>query len=171
VSASFEQPLSRKVLLALRCLWLLASLRVLALWAHEPLLAYANSYDQTRYTSCFHVYPDRPAEVPPQQNSPEAPFAKYRFIQTGDPMCYWSSELLFTGATALVWKIGEAVGGDGVHDVRVVGVLRWLALLGVSVALSMAWLRRGDPRAAIANAALLPLLFADPGNTLYLDTF
>ena len=35
----------------------------------------------------------------------------------------------------------------------------------------MAWLRRGDPRVAIANAALLPLLLADPGNTLYLDTF
>jgi len=41
----------------------------------------------------------------------------------------------------------------------------------LSIALSRSWLRRGDARAAIANAALVPLVFADPGNTLYLDTF
>jgi hypothetical protein len=155
----------------LAALWLLACLRVAVLWAHDPLLAYANSYDQTRYTSCFQMYPDRPAGIPPQQNSPEAPFAKYRFIATGDPMCYWSSELLFSGAAALVWRVGEALGGGEVHDVRLVGALRWLTLFGLSMALSLAWLRHGEPRIAIAHAALLPLLFADPGNTLYLDTF
>lgn len=157
------------ILLAL--LWLAATLRAFALWSHDPLYAYANSYDQTRYTNCFHFYPDRPAAIPPQQNSPQAPFSDYRFIATGDPMCYWSSELLFTGATALAWKAGEAFGGGEVHDVRWVGALRWLAVLALSIALSLAWLRRGDARAAVANAALLPLLFADPGNTLYLNTF
>ena len=146
---------------------LAGTLRAYVLWAHAPLHAYANSYDQTRYTNCFRFYPDRAADVPPQQNSPEAPYARYRFIESGDPMCYWSSELVFTGATAAIWKLA---GGD-VHDVRTVGVLRWLAMLALSLALSLAWLRRGDARAALANAALLPLLFADPGNTLYLDTF
>jgi hypothetical protein len=58
-----------------------------------------------------------------------------------------------------------------VHDARWIGALRWLALLALSIALSRAWVRRGDTRAALVNAALLPLLFADPGNTLYLDTF
>ncbi|HEY0179957.1 MAG TPA: hypothetical protein VGC30_10045 [Dokdonella sp.] len=162
---------SRAVLAVLAALWLAGTLRAFALWAHVPLYAYANSYDQTRYTSCFHFYPDRPAEVPPQQNSPQAPFAKFRFVATGDPMCYWSSELAFTGATALVWTLGEAAGAGDRHDVRWVGALRWLALLAVSIALSRAWLRRGDRRAALANAALLPLFFADPGNTLYLNTF
>jgi hypothetical protein len=157
------------MLLAL--LWLAATLRVFALWAHDPLHAYANSYDQTRYTNCFHFYPDRPAAIPPQQNSPQAPFSDYRFIGTDDPMCYWSSELAFTGATAAIWKLGETFGAGEVHDVRWVGALRWFALLALSIALSRAWMRRGDTRAAFANAALLPLLFADPGNTLYLDTF
>ena len=161
----------RWVLLALACLWLLGSLRAFALWSHEPLYAYANSYDQTRYTSCFHFYPDRAARIPPQQNSPEAPFSRFRFIATGDPMCYWSSELLFTGAAALVWTSVEIAGGGDVHGVRIVGALRWLALIVLSMAFSLAWLRRGDVRAALANALLLPLLFADPGNTLYLDTF
>lgn len=155
----------------LALLWLAGTLRAFALWAHDPLYAYANSYDQTRYTNCFHFYPDRPAAIPPQQNSPQAPFSDYRFVATGDPMCYWSSELVFTGAAALTWKLGEVFGGGEVHDVRPVGALRWLVLLALSVALSLAWLRRGDARAALANAALLPLLFADPGNTLYLNTF
>ncbi len=152
-------------------LLLAGSLRALALWAHDPLYAYANSYDQTRYTNCFHFYPDRPARIAPLQNSPQAPFAKFRFIVIDDPMCYWSSELVFTGATALIWKIGELAGAGEMHDVRWVGALRWLVLLGLSSAISLAWLRRGDTPAALANAALVPLLFADPGNTFYLNTF
>src|SRR5665213_2160860 len=122
---SGSHPLSRRVLVVLALLWLAGTLRVFALWAHVPLYAYANSYDQTRYTSCFHFYPDRTPGVAPQQNSPEAPYARYRFIATGDPMCYWSSELVFTGATALVWKSVEALGGGSVHDVRWIGALRW----------------------------------------------
>ena len=165
------RPRSRLVIIALALLWLAGTLRAFALWSHVPLHAYANSYDQTRYTSCFHFYPDRPAEVPPQRNSPEAPYAHYRFIATDDPMCYWSSELLFAGATAAIWKAGEVLGAGDVHSVRWAGALRWAALLALSLALSLAWLRRGDARAALANAALVPLLFADPGNTLYLDTF
>lgn len=152
-------------------LWLVATLRAYALWSHAPLYAYANSYDQTRYTNCFHFYPDRAPPVAPQDNSPQAPFDHYRFIATDDPMCYWSTELAFTGATAALWKAQSALAGDPIHSVRWIGLLRWSALLGLSIALSLAWLRRGEARAALANAALLPLLFADPGNTLYLNTF
>ncbi len=162
---------SRAVLALLALLWLLGSVRALMPVLHEPLYAYANSYDQARYTGCFQLYPDRPASVPPQRNSPQAPFSDFRFIASADPMCYWSSELLFTGAAALGWHVAEALGGAHVHDVRPLGVLRWGALLALSVALSLAWLRRGRPLAAVANAALLPLLFADPANTLYLATF
>jgi hypothetical protein len=162
---------SRAVPALLAVLWLLGTVRALAPVLHEPLHAYANSYDQARYTGCFHIYPDRPASVPPDRNSPQAPFADFRFIASDDPMCYWSSELLFTGAAALGWHTAEALGGTHVHDVRPLGVLRWGALLALSVALSRAWLGRGRPLAALANAALLPLLFADPANTLYLATF
>lgn len=162
---------SRTLLALLALLWLAGTLRALALWTHDPLYAYANSYDQVRYTNCFHFYPDRPSAIPAEENSPGAPFAKFRFIANPNPMCYWSSELLFTGGTALAWKLDEWRGTGEVHDVRWVGALRWLALLALSIGFSLAWLRRGDARAALANAALVPLLFADPGNTLYLDTF
>src|SRR6185312_11613211 len=90
-------------------LWAIGTLRALLVAMHAPLYAYANSYDETRYTTCFHFYPDRPAGVEPQLHSPEAPYAKFRFIETRDPMCYWSSELAFTGATALIWSAGEAM--------------------------------------------------------------
>ena len=167
-----SQPTASRILVGiLIALWLAGTLRALTVFLHDPLYAYANSYDETRYTSCFHFYPDRPAAVPPQQHSPEAPYSRFRFISSGDPMCYWSSELAFTGATALVWKAAEILGSDRVHDVRFVAVLRWLSLLALSIGLSRAWLRRGEPRVALANAALVPLVFADPGNTLYLATF
>ncbi|MBN8727661.1 MAG: hypothetical protein J0H15_08145 [Xanthomonadales bacterium] len=159
------------LLVILVLLWAAGTLRAGLLWSHDPLYAYANSYDQTRYTSCFHFHPDRPAGVAPQQNSPQAPFAQFRFITSDDPMCYWSSELAFTGATAAVWKLSAALGAGPSHSVRWTGALRWLALLALSIAVSMAWLRRGDAPAALANAALLPVLFADPANTLYLNTF
>lgn len=162
---------TRVATIALVLLWIAGTLRAFLLWSHDPLYAYANSYDETRYTTCFHFYPDRAASVPPQQKSPDAPYSRFRFIATGDPMCYWSSELAFGGVTALAWKATEAVTGDPVHGVRGVGALRWAALLAVSVALSLSWLRQGRVRAALANAALVPLVFADPGNTLYLDTF
>ena len=152
-------------------LWTVGTLRALLVCMHSPLYAYANSYDQTRYTTCFDFYPDRPSGVAPQLHSPEAPYSRYRFIDAADPMCYWSSELAFGGATALIWKSAEALTGDMVHDARWAGALRWLVLLALSIAFSRALLRRNDTRAAIANAALVPLVFADPGNTLYLSTF
>jgi hypothetical protein len=152
-------------------LWLAGTLRACLIWMHDPLYAYANSYDQTRYTACFRFYPDRAPDVAPELNSPEAPYSHFRFMPTGEAMCYWSSELAFGGATALIWKSAELFGGGRVHDARWVGTLRWLALLAVSIAFSRAWLVRGNARAALANAALVPLVFADPGNTLYLSTF
>jgi hypothetical protein len=163
--------ISRGVIALLVLLWLAGTLRAFVLWSHDPLHAYANSYDQTRYTTCFGFHPDRPLAIPPQTNSPQSPFSDYRFLPVETPFCYWSSELAFTGATAAIWHAEEFLGRGEVHDVRWVGALRWIALLALSIALSLAWLRRGDVRAAIANAALVPLVFADPGNTLYLDTF
>lgn len=162
---------SRRAWTLVAALWLLGAARLLAMWAHDPLIAYANSYDETRYTSCFHLYPDRPADIPPQRNSPDAPYSGYRFIASGDPMCYWSSEWLFQGVTALIYRVDNVVTGAVVHSVRWIGALRMLVLLALSATFSIAWLRRGESGAAIANAALLPLLLADPGNTLYLNTF
>src|SRR5665647_1371495 len=52
---SVQRPISRVVLLVLVLLWLLGTLRAFALWSHDPLYAYANSYDQTRYTCLLYT--------------------------------------------------------------------------------------------------------------------
>jgi hypothetical protein len=148
-----------------------AMLRVLLLVAHDPLIALANSYDEVRYTACFDLYPDRPDTVPPDRNSPEAPFAAYRFVPTAEPMCYWSSELLFQGVVVTFYRAQQALANTQRFSVRWIGLLKFAALMAVWIGFSRAWLRRGDWGAALANGLLLPLLFADPANTIYLNTF
>ena len=140
-----------------------------ALISHDPLLAYANSYDEVRYTACFDLYPDRPREIPPADNSPWAPFSHYVFIPggAGEPMCYWSSELLPQAIVVAGWKAAEAFGGGAGHSVYALGMLKYALLFGLNLAFTLAWWRRRRPVCALANAALLPLLFADTANTLY----
>jgi hypothetical protein len=146
-------------------------LRAALLVAHVPLIALANSYDEVRYTGCFDLYPDRPDTVTPTRNSPQAPFAHYRFLRNDQPMCYWSSELLFQGVAVAIYRAQQTVAGIQHYSVRWIGGLKFAALLGVWAAFTLVWLRRGEWGAALANGLLLPLLFADPANTVYLNTF
>ncbi|MBS0589459.1 MAG: hypothetical protein JSR65_02335 [Proteobacteria bacterium] len=157
--------------------WALAACLLAGLWrlgalvAHEPLIALANSYDEVRYSACFGLYPDRPDAVPPERNSPQAPYSRYRFVTAKNPICYWSTELLFQGAAAAVFHAEEAATGTTVHSVRWIGAFKIAAMLALWLGFSVAWLRRREPWSALANGLLLPLLFADPANTIYLNTF
>lgn len=160
--------------------WLLAALalclvvglaRMATLWAHTPLIALANSYDEVRYSACFDLYPDRDVSIPPTRNSPEAPFARYRFIPNASPICYWSTELGFQGAAALVYRAQQAMTGEQAHSVRWIGAFKIAALLALWCAFGVAWLRRQEPWSALANGLLLPVLFADPAATIYLNTY
>lgn len=145
--------------------------RVIPLLLHEPLIALANSYDEVRYTACFDLYPDRPGEADPTRNSPEAPYSHYAFAVNPAPMCYWSSELLFQGATAALYHLQHALYGTTSFSVRWIGALKLIALLLLWAAFTAAFLRRGEPWSALANGLLLPLVFADPADTIYLNTF
>jgi hypothetical protein len=146
-------------------------LRVILLIAHIPLIALANSYDEVRYTACFNLYPERAHAVPPSQNSPEAPFARYAFRSDDNPMCYWSSELLFQGAVVAIYRAQQAFADMSAYSVRWIGTLKFAALFGVWFGFTIAWWRRREWGPALANGLLLPLLFADPANTIYLNTF
>ena len=164
---------SLRVLFCIALITLLGLLRAASVMTHDPLLAYANSYDEVRYSACFDVYPDRPREIPPTDNSPWAPFADYVFIDRAGaaPMCYWSSELLPQGLTIAAWHIAESFGADPQHSVRSLGMLKIMLLIVLNVAVSIAWWRRRQGVYALANAAVLALVFADPANTLYANTF
>ena len=165
-------PESSGWLAALLLVCLVAGLwRVVPLLLHEPLIALANSYDEVRYTACFDLYPDRPGEADPTRNSPEAPYAHYAFAANPAPMCYWSSELLFQGITAALYHLQQAWFGAASFSVRWIGAFKLIALLLLWAALTVAFLRRGEPWSAVANGLLLPLVFADPADTIYLNTF
>ncbi len=146
-------------------------LRVVPLLLHAPLIALANSYDEVRYSACFDLYPQRPDSIPPDRNSPQAPFSHYVFRTGEQPICYWSSELLFQGVGAAVYRAQAALTGQAGFSARWIGLLKFAALLLLWMAFSLAWWRRGEPWPALANGLLLPLLFADPANTIYLNTF
>jgi hypothetical protein len=148
-----------------------ALLRVVPLLLHEPLIALANSYDEVRYTACFDLYPDRPGLSDPTQNSPEAPYSHYAFAANPAPMCYWSSELLFQGATVAIYHLQHALTGAASFSVRWIGALKFVALLLMWCAFTTAFLHRDEPLSALANGFLLPLMFADPADTIYLNTF
>lgn len=181
-SAARAIPLARKktaiiprdtpfsLLFALLVCLVLGLSRIGALYLHEPLIALANSYDEVRYSACFDLYPARPAAIPPTQNSPEAPYSQYQFVAGASPICYWSTELLFQGAAAQVFRAQESAGARA-FSVHWIGAFKIAALLLLWFGFSVAWLRRREPWSALANGLLLPLLFADPANTIYLDTF
>jgi hypothetical protein len=151
-------------------LFAIGVLRIVTLLAHEPLVALANSFDQARYTGCFDLFPDRPAAVRPDENSPAAPYEAFRFQRNPTPLCYGSSELIVQAVAVALYRIDAMLGGGDVHSVRVVAALRFALLLAIALALTRAWLRRGDRTAALANAAVFALLLADPSNTVYFAT-
>ncbi|HEY8010294.1 MAG TPA: hypothetical protein VIE67_04790 [Rudaea sp.] len=161
----------RWLLFALAACLLVGLLRIGALYLHTPLIALANSYDEVRYSACLDLYPARAVMVPPTRNSPQAPYSRYQFIAAANPICYWSSELLFQGAAAAVYRLDAARTGARDFSVRWIGAFKIIALLGIWLAFSVAWLRRREPWSALANGLLLPILFADPANTIYLNTF
>ena len=155
---------------ALVLLTLLALVRGFGLVLHKPLLAYANNFDQIRFTVCIDVGPNRPG-VPPERNNPQAPLRYFSFFPLPADACYWTSDLAFTAPTALAWKIDEKLTGTDKHSVRDLGVLRMLAWCLAGAWVTRAWLRVGSRAAALANVAWLALVGFDPANTLYIDAF
>ena len=151
-------------------LFALALVRGVLMLTAQPLVALANNYDQVRYTACFDLYPVRPG-VDPTANNYQAPLETYAFTPVPSPFCYWTSDLVFQGAAAVLFAVHEAAGGDANHSVRLLGVLRLAAWLAAATLVSLAFARDGALPAALANLAWLAALGLDPVNSLYLNTF
>ena len=149
----------------------LGMLRVLPVLLHTPLIALANSYDEVRYSACFDLYPDRPAEISPALNSPEAPYSHYAFQHTEQPICYWSTEWIGQAAAATFFKIQHAVTGQTSFSMRWLGLSKFGVFMLVWLFFTIEWWRRGPPALTLANGVLFPLLLCDPANTIYLNTF
>jgi hypothetical protein len=151
--------------------FVLGLVRAAPVLLHEPLIALANSYDEVRYSACFDLYPDRPAEINPTLNSPQAPYAHYTFRETEQPICYWSTEWIGQATAAAFFKIQHAVTGQTTYSIRWLGLTKFVVCVLVWLFFTLEWWRRGPPALTLANGLVFPLLLCDPANTIYLSTF
>lgn len=156
--------------LLVAALLLLAAVRGAAMLLSTPLVALANNYDQVRYTACLDLFGHRPGQAV-DAPSYTAPLQVYAFQPTPGAGCYLTSDLLFQGSAAALYRAAEALGRGPLHSVRTLGALRLGAWLLAAGLLCLAFWREGAPVAAVANAAWLAVLGFDPLNALYLNTF
>jgi len=147
--------------------WLALALmlaRAVTLWAADPLLGYANNWDQVRTTAVFGLKPrDSGQEI--HAGTPEQPWRFYIQAAPMGPPIYPSSDLLVKAVQVAAMKVFS--GPDGVMDIKVAGaalLIGWLAgVLWVFVRLL------ARPAAAL-GFALWCCVVADPINLLFLNT-
>jgi len=149
---------------------LLAALRALALVLHRPLLAFANNYDQIRYTACLDLAPWRPG-VAADAGNPQAPLSRYAFQPLPAGTCIWTSDLLFTAPVALAWTVSERLGARAIHSVQRMAEWRLLLWFAFAAWMTVALLRAGRADVALAHLGWLALFGTDPANLLYFATF
>lgn len=150
----------------LACLILVAAaLRAISFWAADPMLAYANNYDQIRTLRVFGLHPkDSPKSL--YQMTPEHPWRYFVKADAWHAPVYPSSDLLFKAiqfGTMAVFR-----SSDGAMDIKIAtapALLGWL--LGI-------WLifkrMTSKPLAALGFSSWI-LLVADPINLLFLNTW
>jgi hypothetical protein len=151
-------------------LLLLAAARGILFLSEQPLLALANNYDQVRYTACVNLYPYRPG-VDPIAGNYQAPLEWYSFTHVPGTVCYWTSELIFLGATALIYHGEEILTGQPLHSVRWIGALRLASWLLAATLFTRTFWRQGREHDALGHAAAVAIVLMDPVDTLYLNTF
>lgn len=167
-----DAPGWRRLMLALMLALLSVALyRGIAILASEPLLALANNYDMIRVQACIKAYPLRAPGIPPAAGSGDAPIERYRFRDDVGAPCFLSSEVLFARLARPLFKAESRRSGDGTFSIRWLGTIKFTAFFLAALGFSLAWWRRGQPAAALANAAVAAIVLTDPAITLYLNGF
>jgi hypothetical protein len=144
--------------------------RSFAVVAHEPVYAYANSYDMIRLQACHNILPlDKGAQD--GQGTPNAPLQNY--IQTNKTVgtCYPSSESLFVWAGLLVLKIQSLFHSRSFFDIRVFGIVRMIIFFLFAAGVSCMLYKNKHYQSSFINAVFFTMVLSDPGVTLYANTF
>lgn len=162
---------SRRFAIVVVVLLALAGLRMAALVLHDPLIGVANNYDMIRVQACIDAYPDRPGDVAPGSNSYVAPLPRYRFIANVGAPCFLTSEAVFAVAAWPAMRTWAAFSDDGAFPLRLVGLLKLALLWLLAAVFTRAWWRDGRRGWAAGNALVAALVLADPGVTVYANTF
>jgi hypothetical protein len=147
--------------------WLALALmlaRAVSFWASDPLLGYANNWDQIRATGVFGLKP-RDSDQPIGAATIEQPWRFYIKAAPMDKPIYPSSDLLVKGVQVGAMAVFSRPGG--IMDVKVAGaalLLGWIA--GVLWVFTRLLAR---PVAAL-GFSLWCCAVADPINLLFLNT-
>ncbi|ODS90834.1 MAG: hypothetical protein ABS45_14370 [Comamonas sp. SCN 65-56] len=142
-----------------------ATLRAVTFWAADPMLAYANNYDQIRTLRVFGLNPkDSPKAL--YEMTPERPYRYFVQSDTWHAPIYPSSDLLFKAIQFGTMAAFRA--SDGTMDIKIATVP---ALLGWLLGIWLIFRRMtARPLAALGFAGWV-LLVADPINLLFLNTW
>lgn len=157
--------------------WLTNAFLALALWrlgalfAAEPMLGVANNYDMIRVQACIDVYPLRDDSIHPASFSPDQPLERYRFTPNIGAPCFLTSEVLFAALAWPAMQAEAALSTDGGFSLRWIGGAKLLLLCALVAWVHRRLRARHAAGLALAHAALVALVVADPAVGLYLNTF
>lgn len=148
-------------------LFALAAVRAIALWAHEPMLAYANNFDQIRAMRALRLQPVKPAG----HGSAFAgtPYQPWRYFSKGQErrtVIYPSSDLLVKGVQIGITKLWRSTHDPlDIKQFSAPLLAFWLGAVGW-----IAWqMARASPCHSLGFCAWL-VLISDPLNLLFLNT-
>lgn len=142
---------------------LMALVRVALFWHQEPMLAYANSYDQVRALSALGLAPEG-LEDERFQSTPQTPF---RWFQSGLTRLYNypSSDIVLSD---LYYRLASLLDPSPRVDIKNKSLFL-LLMWGAGLLWCLLRLMKLRPWWAVAFSAWL-LLVADPINLLFLNT-
>jgi len=162
-------PVSRPAIFLAIVLLIAGFVRIGALVLHDPVLGYANQFDEGRTSACIGLWPDLP-EPARYEAHREAPVARYVEGARRLPECYASTEVVFAGASMLAWRTAVAAGlaDPRAMDTRFLGGVKALVLIALAIAFTIAL--REHPFWLVAHAAIFALVLADPFVTLWMNT-
>jgi hypothetical protein len=149
----------------------IALARGLLIVASDPLLAVANNADMIRVQACIDAYPDRDVSIPPGTYSYEAPLARYRFITGVGAPCFVTSQVVFAWIAWPGMWLEQHLRADATFSIRWHGYVQLSLLSLLALLCTRRLIAAGREDLAAGYAAICALVLADPGNTLYLNTF
>lgn len=156
--------------LAVFFLLLLGIGRMFSLVMHNPVLAYANSYDMIRLQACHQIWPaDEGIDI--TNGTPSAPIHRYTLDKQVKTSCFPSSELLFTSTAIELAKLKNYITGEKLVSIKMIGFVKALFLASALLIAQLYFLRRNNNTAMTVNAFTALIALSDPGVTLYFNTF
>lgn len=144
----------------------LAALRAFTFWAHDPMLAYANNFDQIRAMRALRLQPVKPEMSAPLAGTPDQPWRYFSRGQERRTVVYPSSDLVVKGVQIGITKLWRSTHDPlDIKQFSASLLAFWLAAMGW-----IAWqMARASRWHAVGLCAWLALI-ADPINLLYLNT-